>query len=99
MFTEFSVHGCLALFLLCFGIRYNILEEMCSRIYLFITWDPGEEIWGEKKKNREKKGEIKGRLGRQKDKMGLERSKGKEGQGEKRETETQRGLIGAQDKI
>lgn len=49
MFTEFSVHGCLALFLLCFGIRYNILEEMCSRIYLFITWDPGEEI-GEKKR-------------------------------------------------
>lgn len=31
--------------------------------------------------------------------MGLGRRKGKEGQGEKRVTETQRGLIGAQDKI
>lgn len=54
MFTEFSVHGCLALFLLCFGIRYNILGKMCRRIYLFITWDPGGRDWGEKK---EKQGE------------------------------------------
>lgn len=84
MFTEFSVHGCLALFLLCFGIRYNILEEMCRRIYLFITWDPGGRDWGENKKNREKQGEMKGGLGRQKEKMGLGRGKGKEGQRERR---------------